>query len=102
MGDSVSQYVDQNNDNAEIEARPENAKREEVVAANDNDEKDEDNVPLSSKIEALRRGNAGDDDIFLSHKYKATPQSQEADQDMEVVDVTPRVMEMGDDTVTFM
>ncbi|GAB2289107.1 hypothetical protein Dimus_023410 [Dionaea muscipula] len=103
LSDFSSQSVKNNNDNVEIEAEPENVEREEVIASIDNDEEDEDNVLLSSKIEALRRGHAEDNDnILLSHKYQATPQSQEADEDMEVVDITPRVLEMDNNTVTFM
>ncbi|GAB2289828.1 hypothetical protein Dimus_024132 [Dionaea muscipula] len=103
LGDSASQSVKHNDDIAEMEAEPENADKEVVVAANNNDEEDEDNVLLSSKIEALRRGHEEDDDnILLIHKYQATPQSLETDEDMEVVDITPRVLEMDDNTAIFM
>ncbi|GAB2268822.1 hypothetical protein Dimus_003766, partial [Dionaea muscipula] len=82
---------------------------EEVVADvhQDAEEKvehdnDDDNMQLCSSFEALRRGYINDDDILLSHKYQATLQSLEADKDMEVVDITPRVLEMDDNTAIFM
>ncbi|GAB2292856.1 hypothetical protein Dimus_027090, partial [Dionaea muscipula] len=65
-------------------------------------EEDEDNLVLSSRIKALRRDNTDDDDIPLSLKYQTTPQSQDTDKDMEVVDITPRVLEMDNKSAIFM
>ncbi|GAB2283425.1 hypothetical protein Dimus_017940, partial [Dionaea muscipula] len=77
LGDSTSQSVEHNDDNAEIEPEPEMLKEK-------------------------RRGHVEDDDnILLSHKYQDTPESLEADEDMEVVDVTPRILEMDANTITF-
>ncbi|GAB2290257.1 hypothetical protein Dimus_024539 [Dionaea muscipula] len=55
--------------------------------ADDNDE--DDNLPLSSRIEALRRGNATDEDnVVLSQMYPASQQGlNPVEVDLEVVGV---------------
>ncbi|GAB2268188.1 hypothetical protein Dimus_003166, partial [Dionaea muscipula] len=67
-------------------------------AADGDDEDDEDNIPLSSGVEVLRRSNKDDDDddnVPLSLKYQTTPQSLlPVDTDVEVLSVNPAEMEV--------
>ncbi|GAB2297541.1 hypothetical protein Dimus_031639, partial [Dionaea muscipula] len=65
----------------------------------EHDEDNEDNIPLSSSVEVLRRRNEDDDsDVPLSLKYHTTPQSLiPVDDDLEVVGVNPAVMEVDVD-----
>ncbi|GAB2285923.1 hypothetical protein Dimus_020355 [Dionaea muscipula] len=79
-------------------------------AADGNDDDDEDNMPLSLKIEALRRGDADDEDnVVLSLKYQAPQQDLiyvnanlevacENDAEMEVKVVDQNHSVVDDDT----
>ncbi|GAB2299494.1 hypothetical protein Dimus_033561 [Dionaea muscipula] len=62
----------------------------------ENADDDEDNIPMSSNIEVLRKGNENDDDnVPLSLKYQTTPQSLiPNDTDVEIVGANPAEMEV--------
>ncbi|GAB2284248.1 hypothetical protein Dimus_018714 [Dionaea muscipula] len=67
-----------------------------MQAIEGNEDDDENNIPLSSEIEVLRRGNANDDDnVVLSLKYQATPQELIlVDTEMEVDGVNSEEIEV--------